>query len=99
MTPLAANIVGFLLSFAWCFFGHARWTFPAEGRDVGIALQRFAVVSLLSFALTQAAYAVLLSGPSGSADIGGVTVHPAQGVTTLTVVLGPGSRLATERDT
>ena len=37
----------------------------------------------------QAAYAVLLSGPSGSADIGGVTVHPAQGVTTLTVVLAP----------
>jgi L-lactate dehydrogenase complex protein LldG len=38
---------------------------------------------------TRAAYAVLLSGPSGSADIGGVTVHPAQGVTTLTVVLAP----------
>lgn len=38
---------------------------------------------------TQAAYAVLLSGPSGSADIGGVTVHPAQGVTTLTAVLAP----------
>ena len=37
----------------------------------------------------QAAYAVLLSGPSGSADIGGVTVHPAQGVTTLTAVLAP----------
>ena len=37
----------------------------------------------------QAAYAVLLSGPSGSADIGGITVHPAQGVTTLTVVLSP----------
>ena len=37
----------------------------------------------------QAAYAVFLSGPSGSADIGGVTVHPAQGVTTLTVVLAP----------
>jgi len=38
-------------------------------------------------AFQQAAYAVLLSGPSGSADIGGITVHPAQGVTTLTVVL------------
>jgi L-lactate dehydrogenase complex protein LldG len=38
-------------------------------------------------AFEQSAYAVLLSGPSGSADIGGVTVHPAQGVTTLTVVL------------
>jgi L-lactate dehydrogenase complex protein LldG len=36
-----------------------------------------------------AAYSVLLSGPSGSADIGGVTVHPAQGVTTLTVILSP----------
>jgi L-lactate dehydrogenase complex protein LldG len=36
-----------------------------------------------------AAYAVLLSGPSGSADIGGITVHPAQGVTTLTVILTP----------
>jgi len=36
-----------------------------------------------------AAYAVLLSGPSGSADIGGVTVHPAQGVTTMTIVLWP----------
>ena len=40
-------------------------------------------------AFHEAAYAVLLSGPSGSADIGGVTVHPAQGVTTLTVVLSP----------
>lgn len=38
----------------------------------------------------QAAYAVLLSGPSGSADIGGVTVHPAQGVTTMTIILWPG---------
>jgi L-lactate dehydrogenase complex protein LldG len=36
-----------------------------------------------------AAYAVLLSGPSGSADIGGKTVHPAQGVATLTVILSP----------
>jgi L-lactate dehydrogenase complex protein LldG len=37
----------------------------------------------------EAAYAALLSGPSGSADIGGKTVHPAQGVTTLTVVMSP----------
>jgi L-lactate dehydrogenase complex protein LldG len=36
-----------------------------------------------------AAYAVLLSGPSGTADIGGVPVHPAQGATTLTVILTP----------
>ncbi len=42
-------------------------------------------------AFEHSAYAVLLSGPSGSADIGGVTVHPAQGVTTLTAVLAPRS--------
>lgn len=35
------------------------------------------------------AYAVLMSGPSGSADIGGRTVHPAQGVMTLTVIYWP----------
>ena len=40
-------------------------------------------------AFQDAGYAVLLSGPSGSADTGGVTIHPAQGVTTLTVVLLP----------
>ena len=64
MTPLAASVVGFLLSFAWCFLGHARWTFPAEGRDVGIALRRFAIVSVASFALTQATYAVALEWTS-----------------------------------
>jgi L-lactate dehydrogenase complex protein LldG len=32
-------------------------------------------------------YSLLMTGPSGSGDIGGVTVHPAQGVKTLTVVL------------
>jgi len=35
------------------------------------------------------AYSVLMTGPSGSADIGGKTVHPAQGVMTLTVILWP----------
>ena len=32
-------------------------------------------------------YSVLMTGPSGSGDISGVTVHPAQGVKTLTVIL------------
>jgi L-lactate dehydrogenase complex protein LldG len=34
-------------------------------------------------------YIVLMTGPSGSGDISGVTVHPAQGVKTLTVLLSP----------
>jgi len=32
-------------------------------------------------------YSVLMTGPSGSGDISGITVHPAQGVKTLTVIL------------
>jgi L-lactate dehydrogenase complex protein LldG len=35
------------------------------------------------------AYSLLMSGPSGSADIGAITVHPAQGVMTLTVIFWP----------
>lgn len=38
----------------------------------------------------QTAYSLLMTGPSGSADIGGITVHPAQGVMTLTVIFWPG---------
>ena len=35
------------------------------------------------------AYTLLMSGPSASADIGGITVHPARGVMTLTVIFWP----------
>ena len=34
-------------------------------------------------------YSVRMTGPSGSGDISGITVHPAQGVKTLTVILSP----------
>jgi len=34
-------------------------------------------------------YSVLMTGPSGSGDISGIVVHPAQGVKTLTVILSP----------
>jgi L-lactate dehydrogenase complex protein LldG len=37
----------------------------------------------------QKAYSLLMTGPSGSAGIGGITVHPAQGVMTLTVIFWP----------
>jgi L-lactate dehydrogenase complex protein LldG len=40
-------------------------------------------------AFREAKYAVLMTGPSGSADIAGTTVHPAQGVKTLTVIFWP----------
>ena len=64
LPPLSSNFVGFLFSFAWSFFGHARWTFPAQGRDVRAALWRFAIISLFSFVLTEAAYAGVLEWTS-----------------------------------
>ena len=42
--------------------------------------------------MRERAYFVLMTGPSGSADIGGKEVHPAQGVMTLTVILWPRSQ-------
>jgi L-lactate dehydrogenase complex protein LldG len=43
------------------------------------------------------AYSLLMTGPSGSADIGGVTVHPAQGVMTLTVIFWPRAKTGTSQ--
>jgi len=34
-------------------------------------------------------YCLLMTGPSGSGDIGGTVVHPAQGAKTLTVIFSP----------
>jgi putative flippase GtrA len=55
--PLVANVLGFFVSFAVGFVGHARWSFPAAGRPVAPALRRFAAVSILSFVLNEACYA------------------------------------------
>jgi L-lactate dehydrogenase complex protein LldG len=43
-------------------------------------------------AFRESKYVVVMTGPSGSADIGGETVHPAQGVMTLTVIMWPRDR-------
>jgi len=34
-------------------------------------------------------YSLLMTAPSGSGDIGGIVVHPAQGAKTLTILLSP----------
>jgi L-lactate dehydrogenase complex protein LldG len=36
-------------------------------------------------------YSLLMTGPSGSGDIGGIVVHPAQGAKTLAILLSPPS--------
>jgi L-lactate dehydrogenase complex protein LldG len=40
-------------------------------------------------AIRNTAYSVLMTGPSGSGDIAGLVVHPAQGVMTMTVIFWP----------
>jgi putative flippase GtrA len=60
MPPLVANVVGFLAAFTVSFVGHGRWSFPAEGRPVGPALRRFAVVAISGFVVNESAYALLL---------------------------------------
>lgn len=57
LSPLVANLVAFVFSFGLSFVGHARWSFPAAGRPVGVALRRFAVISVAFFGLNEAAYA------------------------------------------
>ena len=61
VSPLVANVLGFLLAFALSFMGHARWSFPAAGRPVGLALRRFALLSVAGFALNEVCYAVALT--------------------------------------
>ena len=42
-------------------------------------------------------YSVLMTGPSGSGDISGVVVHPAQAAKTLTVLFSVAPRSAQKR--
>ena len=61
VSPLVANVLGFVLAFVLSFVGHARWSFPAAGRPVGIALRRFALLSVAGFALNELCYAGALT--------------------------------------
>jgi putative flippase GtrA len=61
LSPLVANVVGFLLAFALSFVGHARWSFPAAGRPVRPALRRFALLSVAGFGLNELCYAGALA--------------------------------------
>lgn len=57
ITPLPANVVGFLVAFLVSFGGHVRWTFPTPPSERAGARRRFFAIALTGFALNQAAYA------------------------------------------
>jgi L-lactate dehydrogenase complex protein LldG len=75
-TDLRVNTIGFL------------------AHDLVVLLDPADIVENVHFAyrhpaFRNTAYSVLMTGPSGSGDIGGRVVHPAQGVMTLTVISWP----------
>lgn len=59
-SPLAANVVGWLVAFVCSFAGHHRTTFRDANAPVPRAAGRFFAVSALGFAANQSAYVLLL---------------------------------------
>jgi len=59
--PLVANVPGWLVAFGVSFAGHHLLTFRGHGARPRTAAARFFVVSAGSFALNEAAYALLLA--------------------------------------
>lgn len=60
LTPLVANVVGWLIAFGVSFSGHYRLTFRHQQAPLLRAAGRFFLVSALGFSLNEASYAVLL---------------------------------------
>jgi putative flippase GtrA len=57
--PLLANVAGFAIAFNVSYAGHRRWTFAATTAKHS-TFKRFVGVALLSFAVNEALYYVLL---------------------------------------
>lgn len=59
LAPLLANIVAFAVAFNVSYAGHRHWTFAATARHES-TFKRFLGVALLSFALNEILYYLLL---------------------------------------
>jgi len=63
LTPLFANVIGFLVAFNVSYFGHRYWTFQLNSYSMGNkqAFIRFFVVAFSSFLINEFLYYLLLS--------------------------------------
>lgn len=59
LSPLAANIIAFLIAFQVSFFGHKLWTFRHQGKHAA-TMTKFFIVAVLSFFLNEALFAGFL---------------------------------------
>lgn len=60
LTPLVANVLGWLVAFAVSFTGHYQLTFRHQRSGLGLAIRRFFLLSALGFAVNEISYAWLL---------------------------------------
>ena len=61
MTPLLANIVGFLVAFQVSHSGHRHFTFRYQETPAASSRGRFFLVALLSFAVNEVLYSLILT--------------------------------------
>ena len=60
LTPLVANVAGWLVAFMVSFAGHYQLTFRHQRGHVKDAIWRFFLLSAMGFAINETSYAVLL---------------------------------------
>ena len=60
LTPLVANLFGWLVAFGVSFTGHYQLTFRHQRTGVTQAIRRFFLLSAFGFAINEATYALLL---------------------------------------
>lgn len=60
LTPLVANVAGWLVAFLVSFLGHYQLTFRHQRGHIKDAVWRFFLLSATGFAINETSYAVLL---------------------------------------
>lgn len=60
LTPLTANIIGWLVAFGVSFTGHYQLTFRHQRSGVKDNIWRFFLLSAIGFAINETSYALLL---------------------------------------
>ncbi|MYN14437.1 GtrA family protein [Pusillimonas sp. TS35] len=86
LTPLIANIAGWLAAFVVSFTGHYHLTFRHGKAPIRTAARRFFAVSALGFAVNEASYAFLLNITPIRYDI--LLAMILIGIAAMTFVLG-----------
>lgn len=61
MHPLAANVVAFVVAFQISYFGHRYWTFHGSRARHRVAVSRFLLTAVASFAMNEGMFYLLLN--------------------------------------